>query len=104
MVQNAPLILLDEPFTAIDQDTETELLSLIGDWATEGRAVILVLHDLSAVLKYCNLALLLGDGQALFGNPREILAPRNLIRHKYLSKSRVDWMHDMYAQGGGKIV
>ena len=96
MVQDAPLILLDEPFTAIDQTTEAALLTLIDSWAAEGRAVIMVLHDLSAVLQHCNSALLLGQGRALFGNPQETLTPHNLIGHAYLSRSQATWIKTMY--------
>ena len=39
MVQDAPLILLDEPFAAVDQSTEAHLLSIVGRWRDEGRAV-----------------------------------------------------------------
>lgn len=100
MVQDAPLILLDEPFTAIDQTTEAALLSLINSWAAEGRCVILVLHDLSAVLQHCSSALLLGDGRALFGTPKETLTPRNLVGHGYLSQSQAAWIEGMYTQQG----
>ncbi|MEM7428163.1 MAG: ATP-binding cassette domain-containing protein [Pseudomonadota bacterium] len=96
MVQDAPLILLDEPFTAVDQTTEAALLTLIDDWATEGRAVILVLHDLSAVLQHCNAALLLGNGSARFGPPRETLTPLNLVDHGYMSQSQAAWLEGMY--------
>ena len=96
MVQDAPLILLDEPFTAVDQTTESELLSLIDEWAAEGRTVILVLHDLSAVLQHCTAALLLGNGKARFGAPRETLSPVNLVEHGYLSASQAAWMEAMY--------
>ena len=98
MVQDAPLILLDEPFTAVDQTTEAALLTLIDAWAAEGRAVILVLHDLSAVLQHCNSSLLLGDGRALFGRPKETLTPHNLIGHGYLSASQAAWIESMYTQ------
>ena len=42
IMQDAPLILLDEPFAAVDQSTEAHLLTLIDHWRTEGRAVVLV--------------------------------------------------------------
>ncbi len=103
MVQDAPLILLDEPFTAVDQTTEAALLTLIDSWADEGRAVILVLHDLSAVLQHCAAALLLGEGRALFGSPKEILTPNNLVGYGYLSKSQADWIEGMYAQEAGRV-
>ncbi len=98
MVQDAPLILLDEPFTAIDQTTEAALLALIDGWAAEGRTVILVLHDLSAVLQHCTSSLLLGNGGARFGGPRETLTPAGLIDHGYLSPSQAAWIEDMYRQ------
>ncbi|MEM7225826.1 MAG: metal ABC transporter ATP-binding protein [Pseudomonadota bacterium] len=96
MVQDAELILLDEPFTAVDQTTEAALLTLIDDWAAEGRAVILVVHDLSAVLQHCDSALLLGDGRARFGSPKETLTPGNLVAHGYLSESQAAWIEEMY--------
>ena len=98
MVQNASLILLDEPFTAVDQSTEAALLKLIDEWAAEGRTVVLVLHDLSAVLQHCTAALLLGEGGALFGLPQETLTPDNLVRHGYLSQSQASWIESMYAK------
>ncbi len=97
MVQDAPLILLDEPFTAIDQTTETQLLELIDSWAAEGRAIVLVLHDLSAVLQHCTKALLVGNGRARFGAPRDVLTRSNLVDHGYLSPSQAEWIEAMYA-------
>ena len=95
MVQNAPLILLDEPFTAIDQTTEAVLLTLVDDWAAEGRTLVMVLHDLSAVLQHCNSVLLLGEGRALFGDPQQTITPHNLVEHAYLSQSQINWIETM---------
>ena len=100
MVQDAYLILLDEPFTAIDQTTEAALLELIDEWAKEGRTIILVLHDLSAVLQHCNSSLLLGNGCALFGEPQKVLTPDNLVALGYLPQSQADWIEAMYTGAG----
>ncbi len=100
MVQDAPVILLDEPFTAVDQSTEADLLTLIDDWSAEGRALILVLHDLSAVLRHCTSALLLGRGTALFGVPHTTLTPDNLIEFGYMSASQAEWQELMYRRSG----
>ena len=97
IVQDAPLILLDEPFAAVDQTTEADLMTLIDQWAAEGRTIILVLHDLSAVLQHCTSALLLGDGRALYGAPKETLTPDNLVVHRYLSQSQAEWIEEMYS-------
>lgn len=92
IMQNAPLILLDEPFAAVDQNTEAHLLSIINHWRDEGRAVILVVHDLSSVLDHCDNALLLGNGQASYGPVLNILTPERLVAQKYMSESQADWM------------
>ena len=104
IVQDAPLILLDEPFTAVDQTTEGKLLSVIEDWAREGRAVILVLHDLTAVLKHCNKALLLGKGRTRFGTPAAVLTPANLVEQGYMSAGQADWMTTMCGLKDGAYV
>ena len=92
------MILLDEPFTAIDQSTEADLLSLIDDWSREKRAVIMVLHDLSAVLHHCHAALLLGRGTARFGPLAETLTPANLVDLNYLTPSQADWQQSMFGR------
>lgn len=101
IVQDAPVVLLDEPFTAIDQSTEADLLSLIDDWSREGRAVIMVLHDLSAVLHHCHAALLLGGGEARFGSLTETLTPANLVALDYLTPSQAAWQQAMFGTPPG---
>ena len=49
MVQDAPVLLLDEPFNAVDARTEADLLALVQAWHRAGRTVIAVLHDLELV-------------------------------------------------------
>jgi zinc/manganese transport system ATP-binding protein len=64
IVQDARLILLDEPFTAVDAATTRLLLSVVEDWHAQGRTVIAVLHDLGLVRRYFPHTLLLCDGGA----------------------------------------
>ncbi|MEL7526462.1 MAG: metal ABC transporter ATP-binding protein, partial [Pseudomonadota bacterium] len=92
ILQDAPLILLDEPFAAVDQSTEAHLLSIIRRWREEGRAVVLVVHDLSSVLDHCSHALLLGNGTATHGPVPEVLTPDRLVAQGYLSQSQASWM------------
>jgi zinc/manganese transport system ATP-binding protein len=49
MLQDAPLILLDEPFASVDTQTMAVLLDQVARWHQEGRTVIAVLHDLDLV-------------------------------------------------------
>ena len=92
IVQDAQVILLDEPFAAVDQSTEAELLTLIDGWAADGRAVVLVLHDLSAALEHARRALLLGGGVARFGDPPQVLTSENLVGQGYLSAPQLRWL------------
>ena len=52
IVQDAELILLDEPLSAVDWRTAEDLLRLMVDWHRDGRAVAAVLHDLNQVRAY----------------------------------------------------
>ena len=92
IMQDAPLILLDEPFAAVDQTTEAHLLSIIDLWREQGRAVVLVVHDLSSVLDHCSHVLLLGNGKASHGTVQTVLTPERLIAQNYLSESQAAWM------------
>src|SRR5438552_13142227 len=49
IVQDAAIILLDEPFAAVDAPTTSVLLDQVTRWHEEGRTVIAVLHDLDLV-------------------------------------------------------
>ncbi|MEM6888112.1 MAG: metal ABC transporter ATP-binding protein [Pseudomonadota bacterium] len=92
IVQDATLILLDEPFAAVDQTTEAHLLKLVDHWRVAGRSVVLVVHDLSSVLDHCSHALLLGNGEASHGPVDTLLTPERLIAQNYLSESEAAWI------------
>lgn len=49
LLQDAELILLDEPFSAMDAQTTEDLLNLLQQWQQQGRTVIAVLHDAQQV-------------------------------------------------------
>ena len=92
IMQDAPLIILDEPFASVDQNTEEHLLRIIDGWKKEHRAVLLVVHDLSAVLDHCSHALLLGSGAANFGPVLDVLSHDRLVEQGYISASQASWV------------
>ena len=49
LLQDARLVLLDEPFTAIDARTVADLIGVVRRWHGEGRTVLAVLHDVDTV-------------------------------------------------------
>lgn len=87
LLQDAPLVLLDEPFTAIDQKTAADLLKLLIDWHGEGRTVIAVLHDLDQVRQFFPETLLLAREVIGQGNTSEVLTAENLFRARQLCEA-----------------
>jgi zinc/manganese transport system ATP-binding protein len=80
LLQNAPVIVLDEPFTAVDARTTADLLVLLQRWQAEGRTLIAVLHDLEQVRSHFPQAVLLARRQIAWGPTEEVLSPVNLRR------------------------
>jgi zinc/manganese transport system ATP-binding protein len=79
LLQDAKLILLDEPFTAIDTKTCADLLALIRRWHGESRTVIAVLHDMDVVREHFPETLLLAREAIAWGRTKETLRPENLL-------------------------
>ncbi|MBW7922881.1 MAG: metal ABC transporter ATP-binding protein [Rubellimicrobium sp.] len=80
VVQDADLILLDEPFNAIDTRTVDDLLALIARWRGEGRTVVAVAHDLDLVRAHFPRALLLAREPVAWGPTAQVVTPANLAR------------------------
>lgn len=78
MLQDAPLILLDEPFTAIDANTTEDLLGLIERWHAEGRTILAVLHDFDLVRRHFPQTLLLAREPVAWCATQEALSEANL--------------------------
>ncbi|MBO0734806.1 MAG: metal ABC transporter ATP-binding protein [Methylocapsa sp.] len=80
LMQNASLILLDEPFTAIDTKTISDLLALVASWQKENRTVLVVSHDLDLVHSHFPQTLLLAREQIARGKTAAVLTAENLVR------------------------
>ena len=80
MVQDAELLLLDEPFNAIDAATTTLLLSLIHEWHEQGRTVVAVLHDHAQVRAHFPQAVLLARRLLAWGDTQHVLGTGHLER------------------------
>lgn len=73
MLQDAPVVLLDEPFAAIDQRTTCDLMALLHRWHAQGKTVIAVLHDLAQVREHFPHTLLLAREPVAWGPTAEVL-------------------------------
>lgn len=74
MLEDAPAILLDEPFASVDAETTRVLLDQITRWHQEGRTVIAVLHDFGLVRLHFPATLVLAGRCVAWGSTDAVLA------------------------------
>jgi len=97
LLQDASLILLDEPFTAIDAKTTADLIGLVQRWHDEARTVIAVLHDMDVVRRVFPKALLIAREPVAWGETGEVLRPDNLLKARRMVEA-----HDPHAAACGR--
>ena len=87
LVQDAQLILLDEPFNAVDTKTTARLLALVQQWHQERRTVVAVLHDDAQVRQHFPQTLLLARELVGWGPTAEVLTEANLQRARAMAEA-----------------
>ncbi|MBZ9860080.1 zinc ABC transporter ATP-binding protein AztA [Mesorhizobium sp. CA12] len=80
LLQDADLILLDEPFNAVDSKTVGDLIQLIKRWHGEERTIMVVIHDLDLVRQNFPETLLLARQPVAWGDTKDTLRPENLLK------------------------
>ncbi|MBX9932002.1 MAG: ABC transporter ATP-binding protein [Methylobacterium sp.] len=87
ILQDASVILLDEPFSGVDGRTTQDLLALIRSWHRQGRTIVAALHDLAQVAEHFPITLLLAREPVAWGPTAAVLTPSNLGRAQSLSEA-----------------
>jgi zinc/manganese transport system ATP-binding protein len=87
LLQDAPLVLLDEPFTGIDARTAADLMDLVLAWHREGRTIVTVLHDIDQVRSHFPEAILLARRVIAWGPTKEALQPSNLLEARRMTEA-----------------
>jgi zinc/manganese transport system ATP-binding protein len=87
LLQDARLIVLDEPFNAIDAKTSADLLALVRHWHTEQRTVLAALHDMDLVRANFPDTLLLARGPVAWGATAEVLTAENLLQARRMCEA-----------------
>ncbi|SFK89648.1 metal ABC transporter ATP-binding protein [Falsiroseomonas stagni] len=87
LVQDADLILLDEPFNAVDARTAADLLAVVRRWHGEGRTVMAVLHDMDLVRDEFPHCLLLARECVASGPTAEVLSAANRLRARRMAEA-----------------
>ena len=87
LLQDADLVLLDEPFAAIDSRTVADLMDVIRRWRRENRTVVAVLHDLDQVKRDFPNSLLLARELVDAGPTARVLSAENLLRARAMAEA-----------------
>jgi zinc/manganese transport system ATP-binding protein len=87
LLQDARLIVLDEPFNAIDAKTSVDLLALVRRWHAEKRTVLAALHDMDLVRANFPETLLLARGPVAWGATAEVLTADNLLEARRMCEA-----------------
>lgn len=87
ILQNAPIIFLDEPFNAVDMGTIQDLMGIIEAWHKEGRLVTVVLHDIDLVREYFPETLIMARKCIGWGATEEVLTHEKLLESMYASRT-----------------
>ncbi len=87
LLQDARVIVLDEPFNAIDTKTSADLLDLVRRWHGERRTVLAALHDLDVVRRNFPDALLLAREPVAWGPTADVLTPDNWAKARRMCEA-----------------
>jgi zinc/manganese transport system ATP-binding protein len=74
LLQEAPLIFLDEPFAGLDQEATENLLSIVQEWSEQGKIIFLAHHNQARALAHFPLTLLLSSPTHLWGPTKDVLS------------------------------
>lgn len=73
LAQSSPVILMDEPATFMDISYQIKLMELSGRLSDSGKAIVMVLHDLAAALKYADEMIVMSEGRIVAsGAPEKV--------------------------------
>ncbi len=76
ILQNANLILLDEPLTGLDEASIQDFFTLVQEWKNQGKTLIVVLHDRTLISKYFETTLILAKEAVAWGSTEQVLNPQ----------------------------
>ncbi|OYT60265.1 ABC transporter ATP-binding protein [Thermoplasmatales archaeon ex4484_30] len=78
LVKEPRLIILDEPFNAVDLPSREKMLEILKEKRKEGIPIVVVVHNINPILHEIDKVLLLNRRMIAYGNPKEALNEQNL--------------------------
>lgn len=93
LAQQAPILLLDEPFAGVDAATERAIASLLSESKKLGKTVIVVHHDLETAAEFFDRVMILNKRLYAYGPPQAVLQEDLLTKVYGGALRKMSWMH-----------
>lgn len=93
LLQDARLVVLDEPFNAIDAKASADLIDLVRGWHKEGRTILAALHDIDLVRANFPETLLLAREKVAWGDTVNVLTTDNMLKARRMCEAFDDEAH-----------
>jgi len=78
LAQDGQVILLDEPFTGVDVQTEDAIIALLRELREEGRVMLVSTHNLGSVPEFCDRTVLVKGTVLAHGPTEDVFTQKNL--------------------------
>lgn len=96
LAQGAPIILLDEPFTGVDNTTESTLIDLFQTLRQSGHLIVVSTHNLGSIPAFCDTVMLINQRLLAYGETAETFTRANLekafggmLRHHQIAPTTI---------------
>lgn len=96
LAQGAPIILLDEPFTGVDNTTESTLIDLFQTLRQSGHLIVVSTHNLGSIPAFCDTVMLINQRLLAYGGTAETFTRANLekafggmLRHHQIAPTTI---------------
>lgn len=80
LARKSQFLFLDEPFAGVDMASEEKIMQVLRETAASGTSIVVVHHDLHAVIRYFDYLLILNQGIVDFGETASVFNKDNLLR------------------------
>jgi ABC-type Mn2+/Zn2+ transport system ATPase subunit len=80
LAQQSRILLLDEPFTGVDINTEKTMIELLMELRQQGHTILISTHDLATITTFCDQVILINRTILAYGSTSEVFTEENLTR------------------------
>ena len=80
LAQDTPILLLDEPTTYLDIESQLLLMEVLTDLKKKGRTIIMVLHDLEQALRYSDRLIAVHTDKKITSGTPEVILENGMLR------------------------